>query len=227
MNDCIEKEIENFFVYREDKKLQSMMVAGYSCDIKEATANYIDTILNMPLDRIVHHIKNLKREPITAADVFQFSDFDDATTNLCSIIKCDSNKGLNYLETGKLLLGNKIQRKDGAYRKYGENHIKMATSIGLAFKFNDIYYLSPLGCVFDELDTETRDKLLLRLLLRNKLVSQLLSEALRKSFDMEAYLYDLSKSTYIRRRTNIKYVISIINRSTEYDFISITQNILY
>ena len=199
MNDCIEKEIENFFVYREDKKLQSMMVAGYSCDIKEATANYIDTILNMPLDRIVHHIKNLKREPITAADVFQFSDFDDATTNLCSIIKCDSNKGLNYLET----------------------------SIGLAFKFNDIYYLSPLGCVFDELDTETRDKLLLRLLLRNKLVSQLLSEALRKSFDMEAYLYDLSKSTYIRRRTNIKYVISIINRSTEYDFISITQNILY
>ncbi len=227
MDDIIKKQIEDFFMYREDKRLQTMMIAGYSCDLQLETTQYIQNIVSIPVEAIVEYIVSLKREPINAADVFQFSDFDDATTNLCSMIKCDSNRGLNYLDTGKLLLGDKIQRKDGAYRKYGENHIKMASSIGLAFKINDVFYLSPLGCAYDELDVKTTDKLLLRLLLRNKLISQLLSEASKKSFDMEAFLYDLSKSTYIRRKTNIKYVISIINKSTEYDFLPITQNIIY
>ena len=100
-----------------------------------------------------------------------------------SKIKCDNNRGLNYLETGKLLFNDGVDRNDAAYRKYGENHIKMAASVGLAFKVEDVYYLSPVGCAFDELSEETRNKLLLRLILRNKLISQLLLEASKKSFD--------------------------------------------
>ena len=135
--------------------------------------------------------------------------------------------GVKFKQVAQLLLTDNISRNDVALNKYGENHIKMASSIGLVFKANDIYYLSPIGCLFDELDDEVREKLLLRLILRNKLIRQLLLEASNKTFNMEAFLYDLSESTYKRRRTNIKYVIGLINNTSEYNFLSITYNIKY
>lgn len=226
MTSDLQKDISDFFLYRDDQKMQKMMLSGYSCEIKTEALQYIDKIVKIPLDLFVEYIKGIKRQPIYASDVFQFSDFDDATINLCARIKCD-NKGLHYLETGKILFNDNVSRTDSAYRKYGENHIKMAASLGLAFKVDDIYYLSPIGCTFDELPKDVRNKLLVRLILRNKLISQLLLEASKKSFDMEAYLYELSESTYKRRRTNIKYVMGLLNSSTEYDFSTIIRNINY
>ena len=100
--------------------------------------------------------------------------------------------------------------------------------MGLAFKDNSkTYYLSAWGCVFDELSNDAQEKFLLRLIIRNKLITQLFIAASQGAFDLEAFLYDLSKSTYLRRRTNINRIIEWLNASQEYDFSTLTQNIKY
>ena len=47
------------------------------------------------------------------------------------------------------------------------------------------------------------------------------------SYDLEAFLYDLSEKTYQRRRSNVKAVVSLLEASDEYDFKSLTKNIKY
>ena len=220
-------EIKSFFNYETDKLLQKRMLQGNCVSWTSDAIAYIHAIINVPIESFIEYIESLKRQPIVAADVFQFSDFDNATKNLCSKINCTENAGLNFLEIGKLLQNDGVVRKDGAYTKYGENHIKMAEAIGLAFKNERIYYLSPLGCVFNNLSEEDKNKLLIRLILRNKLISQLILVASKGELGLEAFLYDLSESTYLRRKSNIKYVFEILNSSVEYDFVNITKNIKY
>ena len=182
----------------------------------------------MPAEYVHHmeYIKSIKRQPIDPSDVFQFSSFENATDNLCSIIVCTENAGLNSVEIGKLLMNDGVPRTETAFRKYGENHIKVAEAIGLAFKDNASYYLSPIGCVYDKLSDTEKSKLLTRLLLRSKLISQLLSTALKGPFSMESFLYDLAESTYRRRRYNVRFVIEKLNDAEEYSFAPITSNII-
>ena len=188
---------------------------------------YIRSIVNIPLEAFVEYIESIKPQPIYSADVFQFSAFENATTNLCSKINCCENAGLNFLEIGKLLLNDGVMRKDMAFRKYGENHIKMAEVLGLAFKYERTYYLSPIGCVYEKLSEAEKDKLIIRLILRSKLISQLFSSALKGAVDMKVFLYDLAESTYERRKSNIKYVIELLKESEEYNFSPITNNIKF
>ena len=220
-------EIIDFFSYKTDKLLQARMLQGNCGNWSKDAVSYIHSLINIPIESIIVHIASLKRQPIFASDVFQFSDFEHATTKLCSQINCTENAGLNFIDIGKLLYDDDILRNDAAVRKYGENHIKMAEAIGLAFKNDKAYYLSPLGCVFNELTETDKNKLIVRLILRNKLISQSLLAAQQDVVNMEAFLYDLAKSTYERRKPNIKFVIDILSNSQEYDFSPITRNIIF
>lgn len=220
-----QKDIKTFFDYDADKILQKRMLDEPCFDTANDAIAYIRSIINIPIESIIEHIKQMKRQPIYSFDVFQFSDFENATKNLCTKIKCTDNSGLNFIEVGKILLDDGCVRKDGAYTKYGENHIKTAELIGLAFKCEGKYYLSPIGCVFNNLSETEKNQLLTRLILRNKLISQSLLVALNDAFYMKSFLYELSESTYIRRKPNIKHIIEILNSSTEYDFVNITKNI--
>ena len=210
-----------------DKKLRERMLKDCCAEWPNDALTYVNSLLSVPIESFIEHIKSIKRQPIASADVFQFSNFENATKNLCSKIICAENAGLNFIDVGKMLLDDGISRKDEAFRKYGENHIKMAEAIGLAFKNGRTYYLSPIGCVFDRLSSTDQNKLMIRLILRNKLICQLLSMSLKEAFSLESFLYDLAKSTYIRRKPNIKYVIEILNSSEEYQFLPITQNIIF
>lgn len=220
-----QKDIDVFFSYDIDKELQKRMFDEPCFDTTNDAISYIHSTINIPIESIIEHIKHMKRQPIYSFDVFQFSDFENATKNLCAKIKCTDNPGLNFVEVGKILLDDGLVRKDDAFRKYGENHIKTAELIGLAFKCEGKYYLSPIGCVFNDLSETEKNKLLTRLILRNKLISQSLLIALNDVLYMQSFLYELSESTYIRRKPNIKHVIEILNSSSEYDFVNITKNI--
>ena len=225
---CI-KQLTDFFERKYELSLEKSIIEKTFCSHKQEVIAHIESLNNIEIKDYIEYIKTrCKCQPVMAANVFQFSNFDDATINICRNICKVGNSGVKFIEVANLLLTDNVPRKDGALSKYGENHIKTAEAMGLAFR-NDskIYYLSAWGCVFAELSNDAQEKFLLRLIIRNKLITQLFIAANHGAFDLEAFLYDLSKSTYLRRRTNINRIIEWLNASQEYDFSILTRNIKY
>ena len=229
MDSICKKHLDDFFERKYEISLEKSIIDKSFCPHKHEALAYIENLNNIDISEFIEYIQfYCKCQPIMAADVFQFSDFDDATINICKSICRVENCGVTYKDVANLLHTDNTPRKEEALRKYGENHIKTAEALGLAFKHDSkMYYLSVWGCVFDMLSSEAQEKFLLRLIIRNKLITQLFIAAMHSAFDLEAFLYDLSKSTYLRRRTNINRVIQWLNASQEYDFSTLTQNIMY
>ena len=177
----------------------------YSYDFPEQEVKiYVEKIISEPIDRYIVYIKSLKeREQITAKDVFQFSDIEDATDNICEKVKANNNPGMNYIDVGKILLDDGKIRKNGAYINYGENHVKTAEAIGLFFELSRTYFLSCLGYVYCDLSKEDKQKLLTRLLLRNRLIVRMMQASENGNINAREFFYMLSDSTYLRRRSNV------------------------
>ena len=222
------KQLKDFFNYEYDKKINVSIINNEFDVIKTDVVKYIYNIINIPIECFVTYINDdCYCEAIMASDVFQFSNIDDATYNICSIIKSIGNPGLKFKKIGELLLNDGKSRTDIALNKYGENHIKTAELLGLAFKNNQNYYLSGLGILYGELTTDVQEKLLTRLVLRNKLIIQVFLLAKNGKLNLETFLYDLSRTTYVRRKSNIKRIIKILDESNEYSFKSLINNIIY
>ena len=221
--------LEHFYKSSLDIQIKDYPIKGNIVVDNAVACSYLNELIAIPIDKFVEYIfERFTREPIVAADVFQFSSLEDATFTICSKIKNANNPGLTFLEIGKLLLDDDVTRKTGAYTKYGENHIKAAELLGLAYKGeNKLYYLSFVGMLINEFSEKKRNQLVTRLILKNKLVIQMLLFSAKGSYELETFLYDLSESTYQRRRSNIKAVVSLLESSDEYDFKSLTQNIKY
>ncbi len=222
------KLLRSFFNYEHEEKTKTSILEGKFANLEELTDTYLHELISIPISCFVEYIvQNCKREPIMAADVFQFSDIKDATTNICQVVCTQGNPGLCFQDIGHMLLDDNISRSHTAFNKYGENHIKTAEALGLAFRTGKRqYYLSSTGLCFCKLANDLRSKLLTRLVLRNKLIAQLVLAAANGPFELETFLYDLSESTYLRRRTNIKYIISMLLDSLEYDFSFMANNII-
>ena len=202
----------------EEKINKKTLYYSYNFPEQEVRG-YVEKIISEPVDRYIEYIKGVKeREQITAKDVFQFSDMAHATVVICEKVKAYNNLGMKYIDIGKILLGDGKMRKDGAYIKYGENHVKTAEAMGLFFELSRTYFLSCLGYVYCDLSNEDRHKLLTRLLLRNRLIIRLMQASENGNINAREFFYMLSDSTYLRRRSNIKAVLNILKSSEEYDF---------
>lgn len=192
----------------------------YSYDFPEQEVRgYVEKIISEPIGRYIAYIKGLKeREEITSKDVFQFSALEDATIVICEKVKAYNNPGVRYIDVGRFLLDDGKARKDGAYTKYGENHVKTAEAMGLFFELCRTYFLSCLGYVYCDLSDKDRYKLLTRLLLRNRLIIRLMQASENGNINGREFFYMLSDSTYLRRRSNVKAILNILKSSEEYDF---------
>ncbi len=215
MNDIVKE----FYSGKYEKKINNNSLY-FSYDFPEQEVRgYVEKIISEPIERYIAYIKGLKeREQITAKDVFQFSDLADATVIICEKVKANNNPGMKYIDVGKLLLDDGEIRKDGAYIKYGENHVKTAEAMGLFFELSRTYFLSCLGYIYCELSNEDRKKLLIRLLLRNRLIIRLMQASENGTIYAREFFYMLSDSTYLRRKSNVKEVLKILATSEEYDF---------
>lgn len=113
-----------------------------------------------------------------------------------------------------MLLDDGVERNDVAYRKYGENHAKTATNLGLLQVNEHTYYLSCIGYIFNELDSNIKTELLIRLILRNKLIKRLLFKVNRDGQALyKKEVSFLRESTINRRKSNIKRILLILSNS--------------
>ena len=185
----------------------------------ERVLSYIQQIVEIPIEQLLFAIEQWEdEEQIQSGDIFQFSNLNDATYRICHVIKAADNPGITFLEAGKLLLNDGKVRKNTAMVKYGENHLKTAESLGLLYELTHVYFLSCIGYVTDLLNDNQREKLLLRLVLRNKLVRALYLASKNGTVNLRQFFYMLSDSTYTRRRSNVRSILSILEKNKEFDF---------
>ena len=218
--------IEFLTAYWEQSINEKTMYYDYVFPYDEVMG-YVSAVNDISLYDLVDVIKKADTKVITAKEVFQFSNFDDCTERICKVLKEVNNPGLTFLEAGKLLLDDGKARTDTAYTKYGENHLKTGELLGLIFSLSNTYFLSAIGTVYCDLSEDNKARLLTRLVLRSRLVSRLLSASEKGTVDMRQFLYMLSDSTYVRRRSNIKRVLNVLKLSDEYDFSNFINQILF
>ena len=214
--------VEQFFSGKYEEKInKNILFFSFS---EEEVAAYVENVINEPLSRFLAYMDGLsEKERIEARDVFQFSNLDDGTAIFCEKMKKTDNPGMKFLDIGRILLDDGKERKDGALVKYGENHVKTAEMLGLSFELCNTYYLSGIGYIYADLSREKQEKFLTRLVLRNKLVTRLYQASRNGRVNMREFLYMLSDSTYIRRRSNVKAVLGILMKSDEVDFTDIIE----
>lgn len=211
--------ITDFYLREYEDKINKNSLY-YSYDFPEQEIRvYIERIISEPIDRYIEFVKGMiESDRIISKDVFQFSNIDDATINICKKVKDNSNPGMKYIDIGKVLLDDGKIREDGAYTKYGENHVKTAEALGLFFELSRTYFLSCLGYIYCDLTVDEKNKLITRLLLRNRLITRLINASENGNVNVREFLYMLSDSTYTRRKSNLKTILSILVNSEEYDF---------
>lgn len=221
--------LDLYFSRKKEMEFNKLMLSvGYK-EIEEDVRIYVDNICSIPVKIVLDYINNkCPKYIIEAKDVYQFSKFKDTTDGVCSVLLKNNSEGIGYKELGERLQNDGKERTDLAKAKYGENHFKMAEELGLGFREGrHDCYLSAIGNLFLEMEEETKRCLLTRLILRSKLIVRLYKEASKGEVRLEILLYDLSESTYIRRRTNVRTVIEELKKTTEFDFEYFATKIIY
>ncbi|MCX5677539.1 MAG: hypothetical protein NTY76_00300 [Candidatus Omnitrophica bacterium] len=141
----------------------------------------------------------------------QFSNFDDGTVKVVEILYNENDRGLTFNELGWFL--QRRLKKDGAHKKYGENHAKLANLLGFV-KINNSrprnVFLSAVGKELHLARNEQKKLIIKNQLLNMALIKDILSNY-NDVFDLSLYLKQtLSTKTAVRRMPNIKKLIRIL-----------------
>ena len=146
------------------------------------------------------------------------SEFDVASYNVIDILIDSGIENMNFSDMGYYLRANNNPNsiKDGALKKYGENHTKVATLMDLTHigKRGISSYIRPteLGRVFYDLNKVEKENIACKLLLRIPILSNALTIGY-KTIDEDIKV--LSKTTQKRRRSNISTMLKLIEKGRE------------
>lgn len=183
------------------------LINGEEADVVEA----IKVLLSVPIVEFVNEINHAYE--FTSKDVFQYSNLDDATTALCTILGYEEYT-LTYEEAGARLTHTPQQY---ARIKYGENHAKVAAAFSLVCIMRDkekkcnIMRISSLGKVLPFLNDHDKNEVIKRVAIRNPFIKTMIYYAKQGVFDYEECVSSaLSGQTIIRRRNNNKKLIDLI-----------------
>lgn len=171
---------------------------------RQQLKDYVYELIDIPFIDFIDYIKqNNKERIIETSDITQFSSFSSCEMGICKALLWANNPGCQYIDIGRLFPDFVTSATDGAYRKYGENHIKAAAQLGLAFEYYDYWYLSCLGYIYIDLKKEVRKHLLSRTILRNCFYQQMLLDIIDHDITLESYMGALSYKTRKRRVNNV------------------------
>lgn len=152
---------------------------------------------------------------IDKKDISQFSDFKDAYYQVPYLLKNCGLTDVDYSQMGYLLRDNK--RKEIADKKYGENHIKTASQLGLCRFEKCRANKNAFGCLFIEMSEMERNKILPKLCLYIPYIQYYFMFGATDEV-RDNLLSILSPTTQARRRSNVNTIIQTIKDSIEYEF---------
>ena len=160
-------------------------------------------ILSLSYQEINFLVQNIPQVKIEASNIPQYSNFYNGTINMISYLRMSGNYGPTFIEIGKHFMRNK---NDAAYRKYGENHVKLAQMLGLVNfkKRNSIQaFLNPLGISVEKMSEPDKLNVISKLTGLIPIVQYAIINQLNDVLDLQTVLMKyLSEKTAVRRRKN-------------------------
>lgn len=166
-----------------------------------------ETSADQVLDILRHNQENLI--PVKTGNIPQFSNINDIFRVIQVLI--DSPEPTITRETIGYYLCP-AGSKSGAMTKYGENHLKIATQLGLIDNADNMQ-VTDLGLsLYLVNDMSKRMHLLGMLSLRVPIIQYALLQAIEERFNIFNYLLTyLSYSTALRRRSNIRVLLRLVD----------------
>ena len=193
--------IKFFFSQENEKMINEKILDDIDYIVpKDRILEYINKIIDIPYTDFITYLKDTpNNQEIDSSHITQCSSFTACESYLCKALIRENNLGFEYEEIGILLSEFISSNKSCALRKYGENQIKTASQLGLAFEYYNHWYLNCLGYVYLDLDQERRTSLLARTLLRDPLYAKILTDITQRDIYLKSYMGFLSTTTINRR----------------------------
>ena len=220
----METIVKDFFQKSyEDAINEHLFIRSFNLN-KDELFDYVNRVVEVKLLEYCNYVIDYCHiDYLTFQDVVQFSSLDDATTGICQVLT-RAHDGLHNLEVGQALLDDGTVRKEGAYRKYGENHAKTAIELGLVLENSGCYFLTCLGEIYNDLENSVQNELLRRTILRNRFFQKILIKSQLGPVSIENEMSFFSQSTIIRRLPIVRTLYNIMI-GNDPELLSITKNI--
>lgn len=176
----------------------------------EQLANYVTKVISISYNEFIEYIRNNQSSTnIESSDITQSSSFSACEIEMCNALLWADNRGLNFLEVGKLFPQYVSHPNDTAYRKYGENQIRTSSHLGLVYEYYKYWYLSCIGYIYPSLKEDDRRKLLARTILRMPLYQDLVLRLIRGNVFLADYMRTMAPSTQGRRAGSVMKLLDI------------------
>lgn len=210
--------LTDFFSRKWENDINEAFAESYREVNMLLVEDYLKELIAIPFQDFLDFVRSDIYSPfVLSSDVPQFSNIDSATKKICEVLSSRDIKGYKFEEIGELLQPGKTQ-DIVANKKYGENHVKTASDLGLCFLFKGRYYISPIGVLFPKLSQYQQDQLLARFALRNSFVFTVIRKAMS---GLDVSIADeisfLSESTVKRRKNNCLIMCKLIQKNRDVD----------
>lgn len=207
----MEELLEEFFDKTfEDTINEEMFSYDYSFP-EEQLEDYVLSLMAIPYKEFINYVATRYcSKAISPAEIPQISSYESATLGVTEVLHNLNDPGLECLEIGIQLFSDGKERKDGAYFKFGENHVKGAYFHGLTHCSAKKWFLTCLGRIYPDMDEEMRQYLSARTLLRNPLFHIVVAEATKHDVNIRFFMPGLSEATEKRRSSSCMHFFNII-----------------
>ncbi len=203
--------------------LENIVEERCEVDLKK----YISNIIEIPYELFLNYVFMTRcKKVINAANIPQYSNFDDCIS-LVNGLNSIYPRSMTYVECGKFLSSD--GKSDIAYRKYGENHSKLAMlMLFLSSERGKNIELrsTKLALVWEKLCKDEQNKLILILILRIPIVRICIYDSLSREIDLRNYMSDLSPKTVTRRAGNVYKLVRMVVKDSANN-VDILENISY
>lgn len=202
-----EKFIKKFLSKSEDSNI--VFINGTN----EELVHVCKFLLDIPIGTFICYIDENKK--CSTDMIIQYSNLEHAIVDVARVLKF-INKPLTFAELGKIIIN---AREEGACKKYGENHSKLANELSMVLlerKGSTYVSNTSFGNFSVGLSDKDRIELVKRLVLRNEFIQKLIYLAKRGIVSyMDVAKETLSESTAIRRKSNVRQIITLVLNGNE------------
>ncbi len=215
--------IEDFFSKKFEKESTNILLerpAYFSAIMME---NYVYQLMCYGLEEYISYmVANPNQIEITTRDITQLSSIDDCTTNMCRIMLDNNNQGFTLTEIATNLHSDDSYKDNPvALTKYGENQVKTACQMGLTILKNELWYLTGVGYVINNLPENVRTKYFAINLLRDPFYSKVILSLYEKETNLRDFMGILSESTQKRRSSSCQKVLAFYIKQCQVENITI------
>lgn len=170
-------------------------------------------LLEIPINNFIYCIDETKT--CTTDMIIQYSNLEHALVDVARVLKFNEQP-MTFAQLGKIIMKSK---EEGACKKYGENHSKLANELSMV-KLERKRATEVSNTAFGKfsvgLSETDRIELAKRLVIRNEFIQKIIFYA-KKGFVsyMDIACETLSESTAIRRKSNVRQLVNIILKDNE------------